>query len=419
MSGSEQYDLVVIGGGAAGFFGAIRTAEHFEQLGKKARIVILERSSQVLQKVKISGGGRCNVTHDCMEPKELVKNYPRGQRTLIGPFHHWAAQDTIAWFQAEGVGLKVEADGRMFPETNTSQTVIDTLWGKVKSLGIEVATRQEVTEVNAGESLEDGASSFVITTKKGDQYQAAKLLVATGGTRLKASETIPRSTGHEMIPAVPSLFTFDIKSPLIEGLEGVSVNPVQVTIVGPPLKSTGPLLVTHWGLSGPAILKLSAQAAVVLAGMDYQFSIRVDWLNGDQPEPLLRAAKQESGKKLLKNSCPFPTFSKRFWARMLEYSKVSGDKSWSQLSKVEMQSLIKNVSATELEVTGKSINKDEFVTAGGVSLKQVNFKTMESKMVPGLHFAGEALDIDGITGGFNFQAAWTTARLAATHIAKA
>jgi len=409
----DLYNLIVIGGGAAGVFGAIQTAEQLQLNGKKGRILILERSAGVLQKVRISGGGRCNVTHDCHEVRELVKNYPRGEKVLLGPFYQWAAQNTIDWFDDNKVKLKIEPDGRMFPTTDSSQTIIDLFTNKIQSYGIELQTRQEVLEAKP---IEGGG--FLLETKTGSKYQTKHLLVATGGTRLKSSEKLPLNLGHEMIPPVPSLFTFDVKSPLLIGLEGLSVANVKINVVGSKLETTGPLLVTHWGISGPAVLKLSAWGAAELAKLDYQFNVQVDWLNGAPPLPKVRACQQKFGKKLIKNQNPFEDIPKRFWIRLLDAAHIKPEITWAQIKKEQLSMLLSMLNRTEFQVLGKSINKDEFVTAGGVKRSEVNFKTMESKVVNNLFLAGEVLDVDGVTGGFNFQNAWTTAFLAAKEVSQ-
>lgn len=401
------FDLIVVGGGAAGFFSAITCAENS---GKS--VLILEKSSQLLQKVKISGGGRCNVTHHCFNPRDLSRNYPRGEKSLIGPFHRFDAEDTVEWFTSRGVTLKTEADGRMFPDTDSSQTIIDTLIDAAKAARVSIHTSEGViSAVKRGDQFE-------LTTDAGKSYTATSLVIATGGTRVAAGATLAASFGHELQPATPSLFTFKIKDPRIDGLLGLSVTPAEVSIRQSKLTSRGPVLITHWGMSGPGILKISAWGARELAGRGYQFDISVNWLPDDNPAAVIAEKRTIEGKRQLSSHSPFPTIAKRLWLRLLAAAGVPDTTTWSQLSKSQAAQLLIELTASTFEVRGKSTNKDEFVTCGGVSLKEINFKTMESKLVPGLYFAGEVIDVDGITGGFNFQNAWTNGFHAGSHIAE-
>jgi len=402
------YDLIVIGGGAAGFFSAITAAE-----AGTPNVLILERGSEVLTKVRISGGGRCNVTHDCDDPRDLVRSYPRGEKNLRGPFHRWQATDTMEWFEERGVALKVEEDGRMFPVTDRSQTVIDCLTDSARTAGVRWRTHCGVSNVRC---LSEG---FEVDTTTKETYRCRNLLIATGGIRSKEARTPVESTGHTMISAVPSLFTFKIDDPRLEDLMGVSVPDAKVTIGR--LESSGPLLITHWGLSGPAVLKASAWGARELAKSNYQFSLVVNWTGSESRESVSTLFEtqrtQHGARKVLRRSV-VEGITRRLWQRMCEASGIDDETTWARMTKVQAKALTEELVAAKYEVRGKSLNKDEFVTCGGVPLDDLHLKTMESKLVPGLFFAGEVLNVDGITGGFNFQAAWTTGRLAGLAIAE-
>jgi predicted Rossmann fold flavoprotein len=400
------FDLIVVGGGAAGFFSAITCAE---KSGKS--VLILEKTSQLLQKVKISGGGRCNVTHNCFEPRELSRNYPRGEKALIGPFHRFGAADTVEWFASRGVTLKTETDGRMFPDTDSSQTIIDALLGAADAAGVSIHTSEGVTSVVKNEG------TFELVTDAGNSYTAACVLIATGGTRIAAGARLAASLGHELQPPTPSLFTFKIKDPLIEGLLGLSVSPAEVSIQQSKLSSRGPVLITHWGLSGPGILKISAQGARELAEHDYRFDISVNWLPDADPAAVIAEKRLSEGKRQLSGRSPFASIAKRLWLRLVVAAEVPDATTWAQLSKTQAAQLVSQLTASTFAVSGKSTNKDEFVTCGGVSLNEINFQTMASKLVQGLYFAGEVIDVDGVTGGFNFQNAWTNGFHAGSDIA--
>ena len=389
-------DLIVVGGGAAGFFAAITCAE---SSGKS--VLILEKTSHLLQKVKISGGGRCNVTHDCLDPRELSRSYPRGEKSLIGPFHRFGAADTVEWFAGRGVALKTEADGRMFPETDSSQTIVDALLGAAEAAGVSIRTSEGVTSVVKNED------NFDLVTDVGNSYTAANVLISTGGTRLAAGAQLATSLGHELKPPTPSLFTFKIKDPRIDGLAGLAVSPAEVSIQQSKLSSSGPVLITHWGLSGPGILRISAWGARELAARDYRFDISVNWLPDLDPAAVVAAKRLGEAKRQLSSRSPFAALPKRLWLRLLAAAEVSETATWSQLSKTQATRLVSQLTASTFTVSGKSMNKDEFVTCGGVALNEIDFRTMESKLVHGLYFAGEVIDVDGITGGFNFQNAWT------------
>jgi predicted Rossmann fold flavoprotein len=400
------FDLIVVGGGAAGFFSAITCAENS---GKS--VLILEKTSQLLQKVKISGGGRCNVTHDCFEPRELSRNYPRGEKSLIGPFHRFGAADTVDWFVSRGVTLKTEADGRMFPVTDSSQTIIDALLGAAHDAGVTIHTSEGVTSIVKNED------NFELATDTGDSYTAASVLIATGGTRLAAGAKLAASLGHQLQPPTPSLFTFKIKDPRLDELLGLSVSPAEVSIQQSKLSSSGPVLITHWGLSGPGILKISAWGARELADRDYRFNISVNWLPDADPAAVIAEKRLSEAKRQLSSRSPFASIPKRLWLRFLAAADVPETMTWSQLSKTQTNQLLGQLTSSTFAVSGKSTNKDEFVTCGGISLNEINFQTMESKLVHGLYFAGEVIDVDGVTGGYNFQNAWTNGFHAGSAIA--
>lgn len=412
MKRERHWDLVVVGGGAAGFFAAITCAE-----AGVGRILIVEKSSRLLGKVKVSGGGRCNVTHACFEPKLLTTHYPRGEKSLVGPFHRWGAADTVQWFESRGVALKTESDGRVFPVTDTSQTVIDCLTGAARKAGVVIRTS---TGISGIETADDGC--FDLTTGDGGRLGARAVLLATGGTRLAAGARLAESLGHELLPNVPSLFAFNLNDARLAGLSGVSAARAEVSVQGTKLSASGPLLVTHHGLSGPAVLKLSAWGARELHDRDYRFQVRINWLPdmaaGDV-ERALAANRSHWGKRRVCGHSPFGVLPKRLWQRLCRAAGVAAETTWSQLQKEHSRRLVTELTAGTFQVSGKSINKDEFVTCGGVRLQDVNLKTMESKIRPGLYFAGEILDIDGVTGGFNFQNAWTTGHLAGTAVAAA
>jgi len=410
---SETRDAIIIGGGAAGFFSAITCAE---ALGGGGEVLILEQAGKVLEKVRISGGGRCNVTHDCLEPRPLTTHYPRGQKALLGSFHRFGPADTIEWFESRGVRLKVEADGRMFPVTNDSQTIIDCLQQSARRAGVDVLTGERVTQISA---VEDG-SGFKVRTKR-SRFHARSVLLATGGTRAKQGADFAAAFGHRLEPAVPSLFTFHIDDPRIRSLPGLCVNDTRISVVGQKLKSEGPTLITHWGLSGPGILKLSAWGARVLSGLEYQFQIVVDWLpevkNIDQLEQIFEDFRRGSGTKSVAKRSPFESIPKRLWQQLVRAAGIPEDGTWSRVSAEARRNLARQLKVAEFEVTGKSMNKEEFVTCGGVCLDEIDLRSMESKKQPGLFFAGEIMDVDGVTGGFNFQNAWTSGHIAGSNMA--
>ena len=400
---NSNFDIILVGGGAAGFFTAINIVEK----NPKLKVAILERGSEVLQKVRISGGGRCNVTHACFEPNELVKFYPRGEKELRGPFHQFCSGDTIEWFEKHGVELKIEADGRMFPVSNSSQTIIDCFLEATNKLGIAVLTGQSV------QSIFKKDTHWKIETQN-ENYVTEKLILATGSNP-KVWEMLQKF-GHAIVSPVPSLFTFNIKDSRIKELPGVAAQ-VTAKVKDTKLTSTGPLLITHWGMSGPAILKLSAWGARVLHDKNYQFTIFVNWLNDaekDEVENKLKELKQEHAKKSVSKKSPFE-LTNRLWESLVLASGIEVETKWADLSKIQLQSLVNQLINGTFQVNGKSTFKEEFVTAGGIDLKEINFKTMESKLHEHLYFAGEIVNIDAITGGFNFQNAWTSGFIVANN----
>lgn len=401
---NQNFDIIIVGGGAAGFFTAINIVEK----NPKIKVAILERGKEVLSKVRISGGGRCNVTHACFEPNELVKFYPRGERELRGPFHKFCSGDTMEWFSNHGVELKIEDDGRIFPVSNSSQTIIDCFIQATQKLGITVLTGQSVQSIFKKDNF------WKIETQS-ENYLAEKLILATGSNP-KIWEML-QNFGHAIVNPVPSLFTFNIKDPRIKELPGVSAE-VSIKVKDTKLTSTGPLLITHWGMSGPAILKLSAWGARILFEKSYQFTIFVNWLNDietDQCEKILKDLKQEHAKKAVSKKSPFE-FPNRLWESLVLASGILEETKWSDLTKVQLQNLANQLTNASFQVNGKSTFKEEFVTSGGIDLKEINFKTMESKIHKNLYFAGEIVDIDAITGGFNFQNAWTSGFIVANAI---
>lgn len=408
--------LAVIGGGAAGFFAAVNSAEACPDL----RVVIFEAGSKTLSKVRISGGGRCNVTHSCFDVRELVKNYPRGSRELMSPFQRFQPQDTIEWFQKRGVELKTEEDGRMFPVTDQSETITQCLEDAAKHASVDVLLRTRIQEVRPNPS----GKGFLLTVKPtGDQGTETQefdyVLVATGSN--PAGQALCRSLGHSTSDPVPSLFTFNIEDSRLQDLEGVSLPEVELSLESDGKKlgsQKGPFLVTHWGVSGPAVLKLSAWYARELFQCDYEFTLKVNFtprLSEEDLRARLLRVKEKYSKKQIGNQ-PGVALPKRLAQRLIESAGILSDRKWSDVSKKSIHALVDVLLRSSFQVKGKSTFKDEFVTCGGVSLKEVDFKAMESKLVPGLYFAGEVLDVDAITGGFNFQNAWTGAWIASRSI---
>ncbi|MGS2740296.1 NAD(P)/FAD-dependent oxidoreductase [Sinomicrobium sp. M5D2P17] len=403
---SKDADVIIAGGGAAGFF----AAAHIAEAVPGTRIIILEKSGEVLAKVKISGGGRCNVTHAEFAPRELATHYPRGQKELLGPFHAFCSGDTVAFFENRGVTLKTEEDGRMFPETDSSQTIVDCLVRETTQRGVQVLTGHAIRKIQSA------GTGWELVTAKGN-FTCRKLLVATGSS--PKMWDIIRQLGHTIVPPVPSLFTFHIKDPRLSGLMGLSAR-VSVRLAGQKNLMTfeGPLLITHWGVSGPAVLKLSAWAARELHDCDYKFSIEVNWLHQvafTEAMEILKDIKEVNGKKNIFSSGPFD-LPKRLWVKLAEASGISEDMRWAEIRKGLLENLAGQLTKSIFRVTGKSTFKEEFVTAGGVDLKEIDFKTFGSKIHENLFFAGEVLNIDAVTGGFNFQNAWTGGYMAAMAI---
>ena len=391
-----MYDVLIVGGGAAGFFAAVTLAEKNPEL----TIAILERGKDVLTKVSVSGGGRCNVTHAVFVPNDLVKFYPRGEKELRSPFHQFCTGDTIEWFENHGVELKIEDDGRMFPVTDSSQTIIDCFLTVAKKFKVEVLIGHSV------QSLFQAENSWKVETHQ--QTFRCKNLVVTTGSNPKIWEML-KNLGHTIVSPVPSLFTFNIKDSRIKDLMGVSAL-ASVKVQNSKLASSGPLLITHWGMSGPGILRLSAWGARELNDKNYQFILEVNWLYEMTLEEIasqLKDLKMSQAKKVVGKKSPFE-FPNRLWESLVLAAGISADTKWADLSKLQLQNLTNQLGAGKFQVNGKSTFKEEFVTAGGIDLKEVNFKTMESKLFPHLYFAGEILNVDAITGGFNFQHAWTS-----------
>ncbi len=410
MSG---FKIAIIGGGAAGYFAAITAAE----ANPSAQVTIYEQSKRTLTKVKISGGGRCNVTHNCLDPKELATRYPRGAHELRGAFHRWQPQDTIDWFAARGVATKSEPDGRMFPTTDDSQTIIDCFHNAAQSAGIQLRKECGI------KSISHSQGRFIIHLPDGTQETTNKVLVASGSLKASSLTHSLEALGHTIASLAPSLFAFNLSDKRTQGLSGLAIQNATVShVLSSPVKTasrqskpdpqTGPILITHRGLSGPAILRLSAWQARALQDENYHFEIQINWLGQVSKDQLREQFNRlRNGKTEVKTKI-FEQIPRRFWERLVEFAGIPQNLKWAQLPKDKETALIQELIAGRFKVQGKTTNKDEFVTCGGVSLKEIDFQTMESRLVPGLHFAGECLDIDGITGGFNFQAAWTGGRLA-------
>ena len=401
---NTNFDIIIVGGGAAGFFAAINIVEK----NPKLKVAILERGKTVLEKVRISGGGRCNVTHACFVPDDLVKFYPRGEKELRGPFHQFCSGDTIEWFEKHAVELKIEEDGRMFPTSDSSQTIIECFLSATQKLGIQILTGQSVQSIFKAENywkVETNHETF-----------ACQKLIMTTGSNPKIWEMLTQ-LGHSIVSPVPSLFTFNIKDARIKDLMGLSAF-AKVKVKGSKLEASGPLLITHWGMSGPGILRLSAWGARELFDKHYQFVIQVNWLNEltfEEAMETLKELKQEHAKKAVSKKSPFE-FPNRLWESLVLASDIDSERKWADLSKKQLTDLANQLTNGEFQVNGKSTFKEEFVTAGGIDLKEINFKTMESKLHKNLFFAGEIVNIDAITGGFNFQNAWTSGFIVAEAI---
>jgi predicted Rossmann fold flavoprotein len=402
--------IAIVGGGAAGFFAAIRCAG----LAPHLKVVILESSSKLLSKVRISGGGRCNLSHACYEPSELTGYYPRGGKELNGPFHTFSPAETVEWFESRGLSLKTEKDGRIFPVSDSSGSVIACLMDAAKDAGIDILLNCRVCSIQRNEK-----GLFILEFQDGHTFRCDALILAPGGIASPKGYELLNGTGHSFVPPVPSLFTFNIPLVALTSLMGISVPDAQVMIRGMKYISRGPLLITHWGMSGPAILKLSSVAARELSACRYVFSISVNWnprLSYEDVKLKLHEARKDLGRKRVSAFNPFE-IPGRLWEYLVSKTSLARGTEWSQLSNDMIRSLLKVILDDDYKVEGKTTFKDEFVTCGGVSLKEIDFKTMQSKRQNGLFFAGEFMDIDGLTGGFNFQAAWTTGYIAGTNSA--
>ena len=406
---TNKFDIIVVGGGAAGFMAAITAAE----TNKDLKICIVEKSKNVLEKVKISGGGRCNVTHDCFEARELIKNYPRGSNYLLQAFSTFGPKETIAWSPKRNVRLKTEKDGRIFPVSNSSQTIIDCFLEALQRLQIELITSNLVQSYQ----YKTTDNEWVVSTKNGD-LTSKKLIITTGSSQVIWQQLAAHHYPIER--AIPSLFTFKIQDPRLEDLQGISFLHTKVKLIGskPILQTEGPMLITHWGLSGPSILKLSAWGAIAISQKDYRFEIAIN-LNGltpDQTEQNLVQLKLSNPKKLVFNHAQYG-IPLRFWQRLCTYCGGRDDLKWIDVTNKFLRKMANEISLGLYKVVGKSTNKDEFVTCGGINLDSIDMNTMQSRQEPNLFFAGEVLNIDAITGGFNFQAAWTTGFLAGKNAA--
>ena len=401
----SERKIVVLGGGASGFFAAIACAESCPG----ASITLFEKSPQFLSKVRISGGGRCNVTHSCFEPRDLSSHYPRGGPALLAPFQVFQPRDTIEWFESRGVTLKTEPDGRIFPTANTSQIIIDCLLGTARAARVElIANRAPETVTRRAEG------GFDLRFASGGTSRCDRLLLATGGCRAPANGQLAVSLGHTLEPPVPSLFTFHIAAPWLRELAGITVPDVEVSLTGLRRREQGPVLITHSGLSGPAILRLSAWGARLLHDADYRATVRLNWLPQLDAQAIARrleSLRTSQPARFVVNT-PLSPLAARLWEQLVLLAGLPRETRWAALSNSARHRLVQQLSLTELQVAGKTLNQDEFVTCGGVRLSEINFKTMESRVCPGLYLSGELLDIDGLTGGFNFQSAWTTGWLA-------
>jgi predicted Rossmann fold flavoprotein len=411
MSKTNLKSVAVIGGGAAGFFVAVNAA----RLNPCLQVTIFEKSREVLSKVRVSGGGRCNVTHHCFDPEQLSKAYPRGEKVLRWSFEQFQAKDTVQWFEERGVKLKAEDDGRMFPVTDSSETIIDCLMSEAKEYGVTIRTKTRIDKI---EPFPEKGFRLHIHKQKAVQFDV--VVVASGGYNRENAYQWLMELGHTIETPVPSLFTFNFREKIFSDLAGISVEKAEVHIEGSKFTEAGPVLITHWGLSGPAVLKLSAWAARKLYEKEYRYVVRVNWLyplNEEEVRQKLMNLRETNSRKLVIKQDLFP-FPIRLWERFIELTDIKSDKRWADISNKEIHQLTQKLVRGRYEIQGKTTYKEEFVTCGGIPLNEVNPDTLESKKVPGLYFVGEVLDIDGITGGFNFQAAWTNGWLAAGAVAE-
>lgn len=412
MSSSKK--LVVIGGGAAGFFCAVNAA----RLNPGLKVVIIEKTNKILSKVKVSGGGRCNITHACFDITEMSKKYPRGSNFVKKAYHQFFTTDTIKWFEDRGVKLKTEEDGRIFPVTDSSQTIIDCLLNEVNNYSVEIMMNAEVKSV----VYKDSYFELMLSGFASERHRLLTtdyLCIACGGYPKSSMFEWIKELGHSVESPLPSLFTFNIPGHPITKLMGITVENVRVKIVSSKLEQTGPLLITHWGLSGPAILKLSAWGAKELSAMNYEFKILINWLpvfNEQQLAEKFQSLRFELASQKIVNKNPFG-LPQRLWEYLLDRSGVNNEKRWADIPAREQNKFIRNLCACEFDVKGKTTFKEEFVTAGGLKLNEIDHNSMMSKKVPNLFFAGEIMDVDGVTGGFNFQHAWTSGYIAAKNIA--
>ena len=415
MKTSEQRNIAIIGGGASGIFAAIRCAEVAKEKNININIKVFEASKRFLKKVKISGGGRCNVTHHIFDPKNLILNYPRGKKELLSPFIKFQASDTVKWFEDRGVKIKHEKDGRMFPVTDNSETIIDCFMKETKKYKVQLVTQSNIKSIK---KLENGKLSLLINKDK--NFIADSVLIATGS--MPSGYRLAKNLGHTITEIAPSLFTFKIEDLILENLAGTSFANSSLTLKINNAKKfyqKGPLLITHWGLSGPALLKLSAWAAREMMHSNYKAKIIINWLGLESindVKNILNNIKNNNTKVKIGNVYPLK-ITKKFWLQLLMKSGVEKEKNWSEINKKEFNIIVTNLFNCELEVLGKSRFKEEFVECGGINLKEINFKNMESKVCPGIYFSGEIMDIDGITGGFNFQNAWTSGWIAGSNMA--
>lgn len=405
----EQLRVIVIGGGAAGFFAAVNCA----QLHGNTEVTLLEKTNKLLSKVRVSGGGRCNVTHACFDNGLLVKHYPRGEKELRNVFSRFSTTDTIKWFEERGVQLKTEEDGRMFPVTDNSETIVSCLVREAEKAGVKIRQGVDIDEI-----VKNDNGAFTLHVKGGGAFTCDKLIIATGGNSKNEAYSWLKKLGHTIVPPVPSLFTFNIPDNPVTQLMGVPVPHAKVKVAGTKLETEGPLMITHWGMSGPAVLKASAWGARTLSDMDYTFTALISWLPKHTEEKLrieFNNQREEHPAKTVSGNCPFE-LPKRLWEYLLDKSGVPETTRWADLSKKQTNVLINHIINDDHRVKGKTTFKEEFVTCGGIALKEIDLGTMQSKVMPGLFFAGEVIDVDGITGGFNFQNAWSTAWLAAMNI---